>query len=149
RLQSTELTRRPANRFGVVAWLVVTAAIVGAAFVYVPASVEARSNGFTNEATLNGLAYFQRSQSDDAAAIDWLNHNVTSTPTLVEATGGSYSAFGEVAWMTGIPTLLGWDFHEIQWHGSSVIPIEDERKRDIDTIYRSTDVKATQDLLAK
>ncbi|HLZ09985.1 MAG TPA: DUF2298 domain-containing protein, partial [Chloroflexota bacterium] len=138
-----------ATRLGVLGWLVATAAILGAAFIYVPASVEARSNGFTNEATLNGLAYYQRSQPDDAAAIGWLNQHVSGTPTLVEATGGSYSAFGEVAWMTGIPTLLGWDFHEIQWHGASVVPIEDERKRDIDAIYRSTDARATLDLLAK
>ena len=51
--------------------------------------------------------------------------------------------------MTGIPTLLGLDFHEIQWRGASVIPLENERKRDIDNIYRSIDVKATQALLAK
>jgi uncharacterized membrane protein len=139
----------PMTRLVVFGWLVIAAALVVAAFVYVPASVLARSNGFGNEATLDGLDYFRRSQPDDAAGIEWLNRNVTGTPTVVEATGGSYSAFAEVAWMTGIPTLLGWDFHEIQWHGSSIIPLEDERKRDIDTIFRSTDVRATQDLLTK
>jgi uncharacterized membrane protein len=51
--------------------------------------------------------------------------------------------------MTGIPTLLGWDFHEIQWRGASIIPDEDARKRDIETIYRSTDARVVQDLLAK
>jgi uncharacterized membrane protein len=142
-------SRAPMLRVGVVGWLAVAAVIVVAAFIYVPAAVAARSDGFNNFATLNGLDYFQRAQGDDAAAIDWLNRNVSGTPTIVEATGGSYSAFSEVAWMTGIPTLLGWDFHEIQWRGSSVIPLEDERKRDIDSIYRSIDIKATQALLAK
>ena len=51
--------------------------------------------------------------------------------------------------MTGLPTILGWDFHEIQWRGSSVSGAEEERKRDIDTIYRSTDSKQVLGLLTK
>jgi uncharacterized membrane protein len=132
-----------------VAWLLIVAVLVAGAFVYVPAALESRSNGFSGPTTLNGLSYYEQFQPDDAAAIDWLDRNVGGTPVVVEATGGSYSAFGEVAWMTGLPTILGWDFHEIQWRGASIIPIEDERKRDVDTIFTTTDSHLTQDLLNK
>jgi YYY domain-containing protein len=137
------------RRVSTAAWLVVAAAFVGAAFLYVPAALESRSNGFSNPMTLDGLAYYASSQPDDASAIQWLNQNVAGTPTIVEATGGSYSQFGEVAWMTGLPTILGWDFHEIQWHGASIIPVVDQRKQDVDTIYRSTDAQQVQQLLQK
>jgi YYY domain-containing protein len=137
------------SRFAAAVWLAVVVVLAGAAFVYAPAALEARSNGFTNPITLDGLEYYARFQPDDAAAIAWLNQNVPGTPTIVEATGGSYSEFGEVAWMTGLPTLLGWDFHEIQWRGEAVLPIENDRKRDIDTIYQTTDNKTAQALLQK
>jgi YYY domain-containing protein len=130
-------------------WLIAAAVLIAGAFVYVPAALESRTDGFTSPMTLDGLAYYRQFQPDDANAIAWLERNVDGTPTIVEATGGSYSDFDEVAWMTGLPTILGWDFHEIQWRGASITASEDERKRDIDTIYRSNDAKQTLDLLHK
>lgn len=130
-------------------WLVPTAVLIVAAGVYAPAALESRTDGFSSELDLNGLAYYTRIQPDDAAGIAWLNQNVSGSPTIVEASGGSYSAFAEVAWMTGLPTILGWDFHEIQWHGAPIIPVEDERKRDIEAIYRSSDWKAARELVLK
>jgi YYY domain-containing protein len=141
--------RQSLPRPAALGWLAVVAVLVAGAFVYVPAALEARSNGFTNPATLNGLAYFSQYQPDDAAGIAWLNRNVTGSPTILQATGGSYSAFDEAAWMTGLPTVLGWDFHEVQWRGASIVSDEDVRKHDIDTIYRTTDPKVAQDLMAK
>jgi YYY domain-containing protein len=134
---------------GTAAWLGVAAVFVFAAFLYVPAALESRSNGFSNPMTLDGLAYFAQYQPDDAAAIAWLNQRVTGTPTILQRYGGSYSQYDEAAWMTGLPTVLGWDFHEIQWHGATIIPEEDVRKHDVDTIYQTTDVAAAQDLLKK
>jgi uncharacterized membrane protein len=133
----------------VAVWLGIAVVLVGAASVYAPAALASRTDGFTTELDLNGLAYYEQVAPDDAAGIAWLQQNVPGSATIVEATGGSYSAFGEVAWMTGLPTILGWDFHEIQWHGASIVPLEDERKHDIDTIYRTNDAKTVQDLLNK
>jgi len=130
-------------------WLAIVVVLVGAAFVYVPASLESRSQGFGVQPTLDGLAYYARLQPDDAAAITWLNAHVDGTPTVVEATGGSYSEFGEVAWMTGLPTLLGWNFHEIQWRGATIAPALDQRKQDIDTIYSTSSAAEASSLLKK
>ena len=34
-----------------------------------------------------------------------------------EAVGGSYSSYGRVSKLTGLPTVLGWPGHEVQWRG--------------------------------
>jgi len=130
-------------------WLGVAAVFLAAAFVYVPSAIESRAQGFGGIPTLDGLAYYARFQPDDAAAIEWLNQHVSGTPTIVEATGGSYGPNGEVAWMTGLPTLLGWNFHEVQWRGPSIVSEENQRKADLDTIYRSTDQSLTLAILKK
>ena len=69
--------------------------------------------------TLNGLARTATFNPDEYAAIMWLRDNVSGTPTIVEAVGGQYSAYGRIAASTGIPTLLGWAGHEYQWRGYS------------------------------
>jgi YYY domain-containing protein len=136
-------------RWLAVLWLLPTLALIAAATLYAPAALASRTDGFASAPNLNGLAYYQQFQPDDAEGIAWLNQNATGTGTVVEASGGSYSAFGNVAWMTGLPTILGWDFHEIQWRGGSIVPVEDERKKDLDTIYRTSDTRVAQDLLRK
>jgi YYY domain-containing protein len=53
---------------------------------------------------------------------------------IAEAVGGSYStAHGRMATYTGYPTILGWDFHEVQHRGGwdLVIP----RKQDVAELY--------------
>ncbi len=53
---------------------------------------------------------------------------------IAEAVGGSYSpSHGRMATYTGYPTILGWDFHEVQWRGGwdLVMP----RKQDVADLY--------------
>jgi len=128
-------------------WAVIGLLLVVGSFVYVPMALFSRSDAFSHLPTLDGLAYYQQSQPADAAGIAWLAREVQGTPTIVEASGGSYSQFAEVSWMTGIPTILGWDFHEIQWHGESIVPVVNQRKQDIQTIYTTTDARQAESLL--
>ncbi|MGH2461788.1 MAG: DUF2298 domain-containing protein [Chloroflexota bacterium] len=139
----------PVPRAVSMVWLGVAVVLLAAAFVYVPAALESRSQGFGTVPTLDGLAYYARQQPDDAAAIQWLDQHVSGTPTIVEATGGSYGPNGEVAWMTGLPTILGWNFHEVQWRGASIVPEENQRKADLDTVYQSTDQSQVLAILKK
>ena len=113
--------------------------------------------------TLDGLAYFARYYPSDAAAIRWLQVHVAERepagrplavgpaeprqPIIVEATGGSYSQYGRVSMITGFPTLLGWDFHELQWRGTAVAAEISRRRADVETIYRSRDPNLVLGLL--
>ncbi|MCS7222371.1 MAG: DUF2298 domain-containing protein [Anaerolineae bacterium] len=118
-------------------WFVVIAALVGAGLVYTVAAGYSKANGFRGEATLDGLAYLRRFQPDDAAAIAWLQANVQGAPVVLEAPGGSYSQFNRISMATGLPTLLGWDGHELQWRGDRYGEVTAGRPEAIDRIYRS------------
>ena len=132
-------------RLGASAWLIVGAAAVAGGLVYAPASLLSRLANTTGPATLDGSAYLARSSPADYAAIQWLQRNVTGNPVIVEASGGSYSQYGRVSVNTGLPTIVGWDFHEMQWRGS----YDEQRRRqaDLDRIYGSLDGASAATLL--
>ena len=64
---------------------------------------------------------------------------------MVEANGGSYSQYNWVSAHTGIPTLLGWGGHELQWRGNYDEP--GKREPVISEIYTSLDMAHTRELL--
>lgn len=126
---------------------VVIAALVGAGLIYTVAAGYSKANGFQGEVTLDGLAYLRRFQPEDAAAIAWLQANVKGAPVVLEASGGSYSQFNRVSMATGLPTLLGWDGHELQWRGNRYGEVTAGRPEAIDRIYRSARGDELLDLL--
>lgn len=51
----------------------------------------------------------------DRPLIDWLRANVSGRPTIVEAVGGAeYQWWGRMSITTGLPTVLGWRWHQEQ-----------------------------------
>lgn len=96
-------------------------------------------------ATLDGMAYIQRSNPDEFEAIAWLRQNADASTVLVEAVGGQYSQYGRIAAATGIPTLLGWAGHEYQWRGDTPEPAE--REPVVRSIYAQPDWPTTEILL--
>jgi YYY domain-containing protein len=97
--------------------------------------------------TLDGMAYMQRVRASDLDAIKFLNATVTGRPVIAEAVGGSYTEYGRVSVHTGLPTVLGWPFHELQWRGTG--DSFAGREEDIRQLYTSNDWAQTQDILNK
>ena len=90
----------------------------------------------------------QFSLDEDAAAIAWLQRNVVGTPVIVEAHLPSYQWAGRVATFTGLPTILGWEWHQIQQRGVvGAEPAIRYRQQAVETIYRSPDATSTLQLL--
>ena len=87
--------------------------------------------------TLDGMAYLQDRAPEELAALRWLNRSVAGVPVLVEACGPSYREFGRVSMNTGLPVVLGWDYHVFQ-RGQMWSEIN-RRKADVETIYTSSD----------
>jgi len=52
---------------------------------------------------------------------------------VAEAVGGSYTQFARMASNSGQPTVLGWDFHELQWRGGT--EESGSRRADIERLY--------------
>ena len=103
-----------------------------------------KAGGFQSAPTLDGTAYMN---ADDHDAIRWLNENVEGAPVILETTGGSYSEYGRVSSQTGLPTLLGWGGHELQWRGN--YDEAGKREPDIQNLYESFDPDLTLTLLDK
>jgi len=130
-----------------VAWFLPLVLLIAAALVYPYAAVMIKTNKFSNIATLDGSYYLKNTYPADREAIEWLRRSVKGNPVILEATGGEYTDFARVSTFTGLPTVLGWAGHELQWRGNYDEP--GRRIPDIDTLYGSMDIEATKALIDK
>ena len=94
--------------------------------------------------TLDGLAYLAVEDPAEYAAIAWLRDEAPPG-RIVEAVGDDYSRFSNVSASTGLPTVLGWVGHELQWRGSSE-PFAG-RAEDVESIYTTEDPTEARRLL--
>jgi YYY domain-containing protein len=107
-------------------------------------------NGF-GDITLNGHAWLGRHHPDDYAAIEYLHSYYDGwspgTYAIVEAGGGDYQYNARISSATGIPTILGWSFHEMNWRADNPPGWYGERTTDITTIYEQPD--QSSEIMAK
>ncbi len=97
--------------------------------------------------TLDGAAYLRDVDRDDYELIKWLNKTVSGTPTILEAQGDSYRHYSRIAMHTGIPTVLGWEYHVLQ-RGLSYEELM-RRKAAVREIYTGYDMDTTRELLQR
>lgn len=119
------------------AWAVPCALLIAGGMAYPAAATISKANVFANEPTLDGVRHVAEGRPDEFAAIVWLQEHAAPDAVLLEAPGGSYSANNWISAHTGIPTLLGWTGHELQWRGSYDIPAA--REPAIEAVYRGRD----------
>ncbi len=138
-----EMRRRVAS------WLVVSgiALLVGIGLLYPLGATPSKTQETRLPATLDGSAFYQSLRPDDFAAIRWLSQTAVGRPVVLEATGGEYSEYARVSTFSGLPTVLGWAGHEVQWRGRGEEP--QQRIQDIDAIYRTADPTTMMALLTK
>jgi YYY domain-containing protein len=97
--------------------------------------------------TLDGTAYLEKQAPGDRGAIEWINANVRGLPVLLEAQGPAYQDFTRLSMHTGLPTVLGWDYHVFQrGHAQAEI---DRRKADVLTAYTSTEEAVVKRILSR
>ena len=128
------------------AWGVPLLALLALAAVYPIAGTYARKGGFTEPPTLNGLRWLEESSPGDPPAMAWLRENAPREAVVLEAVGDDYSAFGHarISTFTGLPTVMGWPGHELQWaHDPGT------RRQDVEEIYRAPDEATARPLLDK
>jgi YYY domain-containing protein len=97
--------------------------------------------------TLDGTAYLEKQAPSDRGAIDWINANVRGLPVLLEAQGPAYQDFTRLSMHTGLPTVLGWDYHVFQRGHAQ--PEIDRRKEDVVTAYTSADEAVVKQILLR
>lgn len=99
--------------------------------------------------TLDGLAYMDEAVwaagpeggesttfplANDREAIAWLRQNIDGSPVILEAQTPAYQWGGRISSTTGLPTVLGWTWHQIQQrpgYGEQV----NQRVADVQEVY--------------
>ncbi|HMO95083.1 MAG TPA: DUF2298 domain-containing protein, partial [Tepidiformaceae bacterium] len=131
--------------------------LVVAGFTYPLLASFNRTNGFTNQTTLDGLASVARSDPNEYALLRWIGANTRPDDVLFETTGRrwarsqesgltivsqniDYTNAGRISSRTGRPTPIGWYFHQVQWRGDTPNVREElgRRQRVVDSAYTAT-----------
>jgi YYY domain-containing protein len=97
-----------------------------------------KSGGFRGQPALDGMRFMRDHKRSDYEAIRWLQHNTRGRPVVIEAVGNDYEEFARVSTFSGLPTVIGWIGHELQWRGDRHNYFR--RRDDVDAVYRATSV---------
>ena len=110
--------------------------------------------------TLDGMAYMQvATYSDNGAdmnlnedyhAIQWMQDNVKGSPVIVEANTVEYRWGTRFTIYTGLPGVVGWNWHQRQQRGG-VVPDTwvTDRVQEIGEFYTATDRQHTENFIHK
>ena len=128
-------------------WTVLFCILIASCCIYPFTATYTKMNIDHNPASLDGIAYLNGSDRGDYFAISWIRRNITGTPVIIEAPGRCYSTDSRVSAFTGLPTVIGWEGHEVMWRGS----YGDVRVRaeDVDKIYSTGNINTAIGLLNK
>jgi YYY domain-containing protein len=127
-------------------WVAVAAVLIILGLVFPYAGSYARTGGFANSPSLNGLKWLEAKSPGDPGAIDWLRDHAPGDSVVLEAFGDDYSAFGHarISTFTGLATVIGWAGHEVQWQHDP-----GSRPTDVQTLYTTPDAATAEPLLAR
>lgn len=116
--------------------------------------------------TLNGMDYMTRSThfetspesgarslidlSVDYQLIRWMQENVEGSPVILEGRrpGSEYQWNGRFSIMTGLPSVLGWNFHQRQQR--TFFPMNEwifQRERNIQQFYNTGNIDVAVDII--
>ncbi len=118
-----------------------------AGLVYPALSWWDRTRGFTafRSLTLDDFDRLERFQPQEAAAIRFLQR--APFGVVAEAVGGSYTEYGRIATYTGLPDVLNWPGHEVQWRGDAAP--QGTRQEDVRRLYETSSWEDAQRILEK
>ena len=86
--------------------------------------------------------------AEDYKAILWLQENIEGSPVIVEASPTEYKFGSRYTVYTGLPGVVGWNYHQRQQRG----PLSGEvwnRVNGIHEFYNTKDLETAQAFLAK
>lgn len=132
------------------AWMTVAAVLVIAIMIYPVLGTRARLRDRfnTDEIGIDGMAFMNLATNfyestpialrHDLEAIRWLQDNVEGSPVIVEGLTKLYRWGNRVSIYTGLPTVVGWDWHQRQQRVDYDWAVT-QRRRDVDRIYSTPD----------
>ena len=143
------------------AWKIALAVLVLSAAIYPVLGTQDRLRdrfaGYVTPLTLNGVAFMEgtayREHSGDVIdlaadyeGVRWLQENVEGSPIVLEAVTPSYRWGGRVAMYTGLPSVIGWQWHQEQQRWGYAYEVG-RRTRAVQTIYSTSDADVALELM--
>ena len=140
------------------AWLAALALLVASSFIYPVLGTRSRmADRFsTQNTTLDGAEYMRGAVHWeegspillrwDHGAIGWLQDNVKGSPVVLEAHNEQYHWSSRISNYTGLPTVLGWPWHQIQQRMRYDYAVR-ERASHVEEIYSTLDTQRALELL--
>ena len=142
------------------AWIFVLVLLVGCSLIYTALGTRDRlEDRFADlPPTLDGTAYMtvaEHWEKDeliplvwDYHAVKWLQENAEGSPVVLEAHMDQYRWGGRVANYTGLPTVLGWPWHQIQQRYDYREQVH-ERAAHVRLAYETTNTAIATELLRR
>lgn len=115
--------------------------------LYLFTGTYAKTEGFSRNLSLDGIAFLKKTSFADYDAIFWVNMNIEGAPVILEAAGSSYTETSRISSYTGLPTVMGWVGHELVWRNNW--GELSQRITDVDAIYNTADYGYAMALLKK
>jgi YYY domain-containing protein len=86
--------------------------------------------------------------ADDYALIRWLQDNIEGTPTIMEGWNTPYTWSSRISINTGLPAVVGWDYHQTQQR--SLLYLSDlvrARRNNVNAFYLTPDIDVATRML--
>ena len=89
------------------------------------------------------------SLANDYDALQWMQRHIEGSPVIAEAHGSNpyRSIANRVAMYTGLPAIVGWDWHQRQQRAVLPDSLVSRRIEDVNTLYNTSDFNQALDIL--
>jgi uncharacterized membrane protein len=134
--------------------------LLAGAFMFTVTATTDKVNDRLTDATprtLDGMTYMDYSQhfdggmmdlSEDYRAIRWMQDNVQGSPVIVEANCTEYRWCTRFTIYTGLPGVVGWNWHQRQQRGFASTDVQ-QRVDAIGMFYTTPDIESARAFLKK
>ncbi len=143
-------------------WQIMVILLVSAAALYPLLGGTAKINDRMTEGvplTLDGMAFMEYAHYDDLGtnmdlsqdyhAIRWLQENVKNSPVIIEGNMVEYHWGTRNTIYTGLPNVIGWNWHQRQQRASASEDLIQGRIAEVNEFYLTTDQERAKSILDK
>ncbi len=149
--QTTQAVDKPTPAFRLPSlwWLIFGVLVLGGMLYPVTAARAKMNDRFVagSPSGLNGMDYMRTAVYEDRdrpivlesdrQAFEWMRANIIGSPVVVEGNAPLYHWASRVSIYTGLPTIIGWDWHQKQQRSIIDGAIIDRRIQNVNLIYNS------------